>query len=119
MIKQAAFLGSLAAVALFLGACAPPAAAPETPEARMETPAVGPASLSDTPPPTVETAASETAEPTLQPTAQPPTDPPEPLPGPVFTGVSGGGQFALYPAQDISIIAQTGNVQFLNFYANW
>ena len=33
--------------------------------------------------------------------------------------ISGGGPNTLYPAQDIALIGQTGQIQFLNIYANW
>lgn len=57
----------------------------------------------------------------LPPTAAPPTATVAPnSAGPSFAyALSGGNEGSLYPEQDISIIAKTGHIQFINVYANW
>lgn len=62
------------------------------------------------PPPQANFTPAALATPTLPSAHEPPTFAP---------ALSGGDEGGLYPAQDISLIAQTGHLQFINVYANW
>ncbi len=95
-------------------------AIPET----LPTP-TGIASPAPTEPP-VSTLAGITPNPDASPTVLPPTAVPPTATvapnsaGPSFAyALSGGDEGSLYPEQDISIIAKTGHIQFINVYANW
>lgn len=110
---------------LILTACAPTNAPAPTmtgiPETFPTETIPAPTISADTPSPAL---AATAPQPDASPTANPPTALPATVTQnpnvPNFASVlSGGNEGSLYPAQDISIIARTGHLQFLNVYANW